>query len=212
MTTKRSALKAVLGDIERPPDRSALFYWLVDHHDELAAASRARPMPWASLCARFRSLGLTNRDGKPVTEETARKTWRRARAFVAQLQVADAARREAAAYERATGSSPLVRHPSRVTAGWKPAPTGPGPAQAAAPQPLPAVPQTERPGLLARIGRSVLDRSNRPGEQSPELAGAIPAADPASPELPKEGGPLTPEQVRAMKARLQRTLDERSGR
>lgn len=211
MTTKRSALKAVLGDIERPPDRSALFYWLVDHHDELVTASRARPMPWASLCARFHSLGLTNRDGKPVTEETARKTWRRARDFVVQQQAAETARREAEAYERATGSSAAVRHPSRVAVGWQPTPASPEPTQAVLPQPVPTAPQTE-PGLLARIGRSILDLSSPAAERPVKAAEASPAADPAPPDLPKEGGPLSSEQVRAMKARLQRTLDERSGR
>lgn len=212
MMTKRSALKAVLGDIKRPPDRSALFYWLVDHHDELATASRARPMPWGSLCARFQSLGLTNRDGNPVTEETARKTWRRARAFVARQQTAETALREAEAYGRATGSPSPVRHPSRVAVHWQPTPASQVPAHAAPPQPLPAAAQTERPGLLARIGRSVLDRSNRPVEQPGKAADASLAADLTSSDLPKEGGPLTPEQVKAMKARLQRTLDERSGR
>lgn len=210
MTRKRSALKAVLGDIERPPDRSALFYWFVDHHDELARASRKRPMPWPSLCARFRSLGLTNRDGKPVTEETARKTWSRARAYVAQRLAAENAQREAEAYERATGSPAPLKHPSRTTARWQPMPVDPDHAPAA-PR-FPAVQQAERPGLLTRIGRSVLERANRPVEQPTKVAETRPAVEPVSSDLPKEGGPLTPEQVRAMKARLKRTLDERSGR
>lgn len=41
---------------------------------------------------------------------------------------------------------------------------------------------------------------------------AATTAEPAPLDLPREGGPLTPEQVEAMMADLRRTLDERSGR
>lgn len=83
-------------------------------------------------------------------------------------------------------------------------------------------PQAVGPAQVALQTRATITE-NRVGQPAPSLPapstthGAVMGevqspTIPMLPDLPKEGGPLTPEQVRAMKARLQRTLDERSGR
>jgi len=37
MRTKRAGVNAVLTQIEQSADRSTLFYWMVEHHDEMLA-------------------------------------------------------------------------------------------------------------------------------------------------------------------------------
>lgn len=212
MTTKRSDLEAVLADIEQSPDRSTLFYWLVENHEELAAASRGRRLHWTSLATRFRVLKLTDRDGKPASKETARKTWRRARAYVARLQGAAAKQREAEAYERATGTAAPSRPPSRTPLGWQPQPVDPVAAPVGS-QPVRHPGQPMNEASLGKGGGQPAPDAPSPGISRHAATGnAQSPTIPIVPDLPKEGGPLTPEQVRAMKARLQRTLDERSGR
>ena len=212
MATKRSDLEAVLGDIEQSPDRSPLFYWLVENHEELAAASRGRRLHWSSLATRFRALKLTDRDGKPASKETARKTWRRARAYVAQLQDVAAKQREAEAYERATGTAAPSRPRSRTPLGWQPQPIDPSAAQVGS-QLVRHPGQPVKEASLGNGGGQQAPAAPSPGTSHRAATGNAQSPPfPIVPDLPKEGGPLTPEQVRAMKARLQRTLDERSGR
>lgn len=82
MVKKQTGLQAVLQDIERGPVRSTLFYWMAENHDELLRAWTGRPIRWATLCARFETLGLTDRDGGRASERTARMTWLRVRKAV----------------------------------------------------------------------------------------------------------------------------------
>ena len=79
MTKKRADLKAVLKIVERGPGRSTLFYWMLDNHDDLLRVWPGRSIRWAALCAKFDALGLTDTNGKPAKEVTARITWWRVR-------------------------------------------------------------------------------------------------------------------------------------
>ena len=79
MTKKRADLKAVLKIVERGPGRSTLFYWMLDNHDDLLRVWPRRSIRWAALCAKFDALGLTDTNGKPAKEVTARITWWRVR-------------------------------------------------------------------------------------------------------------------------------------
>lgn len=122
--TKHSGLKAILRKIERPADRSPLFHWMVEHHDELIAAANGARLIWADLCASFTALGLTCRTGQPATPAVARTTWYRARKLVAQ--------RQARAQRKAlTGMAPRSLMPSASPRARTPIETIPTPAPSA---------------------------------------------------------------------------------
>ena len=144
MPRRRAGLKAVIAELTQGADRSSLFWWLVDHHDELAAASRGRRLQWGPLCQRFKVLGLTDRTGKPASEAAARKTWLRARKLVAEARKTT---------EQAPGR-PFF--PSRLHKDWRPevvqpsAPARPAPASAKPPV-APALPPLPVPPLTPLV-------------------------------------------------------------
>jgi hypothetical protein len=111
MSNDRKGLRAVLREIAHSAERSPLFWWMVEHHDELAQAAEGRRLRWKQLCERFAGLGLTDVNGKVASERTTRATWARARRAVEE------------AHERAAAKRPAHRrgkYPSRISADWRP--------------------------------------------------------------------------------------------
>jgi hypothetical protein len=111
MSNDRKGLRAVLQEIARSAERSPLFWWMVEHHDELAQAAEGRRLRWKQLCECFAGLGLTDVNGRVASERTARATWARARRAVAETR------------ERAAANQPARRpskYPSRISADWRP--------------------------------------------------------------------------------------------
>jgi hypothetical protein len=72
MPRDHKGLRAVLNEITQSADRSPLFWWLVEHYDELATAASCRRLQRARLCTRFAEMGLTDAKGKPASVQTAR--------------------------------------------------------------------------------------------------------------------------------------------
>ncbi len=180
--------------------RSDLYRHVRDSYPDLVQQNvGAREGPsWDDVAGQLASEGARDRTGKAPSGETVRKMFGRVRRDLA-AEVA----------LRATGLRPASSNRTRAPANWQPRPVATASPQVVTPPPSRPEMQAERPGLLSRIGRSLVDRSTRSVEQPAEAA---PAVDPAPLALPREGGPLTPEQVEAMMADLRRTLDERSGR
>ena len=123
MPKRAITFKAILSEVARG-DRSTLFCWLVDHHDELIEQAAGKRMRWQPLCKRFAEHGLTDINGRPATPRTARETWFQARRVVAEAkkrkQASNAARRPGGVY------------PSRISPDWRPtvvATRPPAPAQ-----------------------------------------------------------------------------------
>jgi hypothetical protein len=101
-------LRGVVGEIAKTSDRSPLFWWLVENHDEIASAARGRRLRWDALCTRFAEAGLTDCNGKAPSPATARRTWHKARYMVAE----ERARQEAeAAKPKRVGARPPSRMP-----------------------------------------------------------------------------------------------------
>ena len=138
MRTKRAGVRAILTQIEQSADRSSLFHWMVEHHDDLLAKAKGRKLMWVDLCVTFRVLGLTNQQGEIATEQAARQTWYRARKEVARL-------RAYAARKAATGLSGRSLMPSAAPASWRPTPLPQSPRSSASP----AKPQPETPNPSA---------------------------------------------------------------
>ncbi len=109
MKTKRRALQVMREAVRRGPDRSALFWWMVDHHSELVKDGATGRMPWQRLCKNFVAEGLTDGNGKPPTPARAGKTWREA-----CIAVEGIGRRASS-----TAQKPLAP-PSRQHPDWQP--------------------------------------------------------------------------------------------
>ena len=84
MDRKGKLLQALIEQLGQSDERSPLFWYLFEHHDEIVAAARGQRMRWQSLCATFEALGLTDRSGQAPSAETARRTWKRVRREVAR--------------------------------------------------------------------------------------------------------------------------------
>ena len=111
MSRNSKGLRGVVREITHGANRSSLFWWMVENHDQLASAVGGRRLQWTRLSARFAKLGLTDAHGHAPSEQTARKTWQRVRRAVAK------ARELAAANQSAR---PQRRYPSRISPEWRP--------------------------------------------------------------------------------------------
>jgi hypothetical protein len=108
MKISKRELRAMREEVRQGPDRSSLYWWMVDHHAALLAEGKAGRMPWLKLCKRFIARGLTDGQGKPPTPLRASRTWR------------DATIEVKAAANRAAASPPVPSRPSRQRADWQP--------------------------------------------------------------------------------------------
>jgi hypothetical protein len=172
MKIKRAGVRTILKQIAQRGDRSVLFHWMVEHHDEILDRAKGGKLIWGKLCVKFREHGLTNQLGQPVSERTARETWYQVRKVVAQRR-ADAERLAA------TGLAPRSLMPS------------------ASPRARTPIEHTRSPSSTA------------PATDTPS---AIPLPNTGSDAPASAGGRISAEQAAAKKARLMRTLAERSGR
>ena len=182
MQKKRAGLKAVLTQIAQSADRSSLFYWMVEHHDDLVARAKGRKLRWVELCVTFGTLGLTNQQGEIATERTARETWYRARKAVVR-------ERPYAASMAATGLAPrdLVSpgpNRSRAPASWRPE------------------------QLPTQSGRHTVGASSPAQPARPQQETLATTLD----TMPGVGGSVSEEVAMARLAAIRRELDERSGR
>ena len=78
MPRDRKGLRAVLNQITQSADRSALFWWLVEHHDEVATAASGRRLQWARLCTGFAEIGLRGperHDGSSMHQNRIQRRW-----------------------------------------------------------------------------------------------------------------------------------------
>lgn len=75
----RGSAKHVLSLIRRGAEHSSLYYWMVEHHDEMVAAGHETRIRWGALCAALIDLGLKDGRGSDPRPSTARQTWLRVR-------------------------------------------------------------------------------------------------------------------------------------
>jgi hypothetical protein len=106
MPKSKRALRAVLPALTHGEERSTLFWWMLDHLDELVSAANGRRPRWGQLCERFASLDLKDGHGRPPSPEAARRTWRHVRLFAASQEAAKLPKRS--------------KPPSRMSPEWRP--------------------------------------------------------------------------------------------
>jgi hypothetical protein len=92
MARRKRDTKAILRIIERSEERSPLFYWMVEHHDEMLEAAGGKRIRWAPFCAKAVAHGLVDTRGQAPTERNARETWAQARRAVQEARAELAAR------------------------------------------------------------------------------------------------------------------------
>ncbi len=92
MARRKRDTKAILRIIERSEERSPLFHWMVEHHDEMVEAAGGQRIRWGPFCAKAPALGLVDTRGQAPTERNARETWAQARRAVREARAERAAR------------------------------------------------------------------------------------------------------------------------
>jgi hypothetical protein len=178
MAKDRSHIEAVLAAIARSDERSTLFHWMHEHHDELVAAAAGHRMRWKALTARLAEAGLRDATGKPATERTARETWYQVRRVVAKRRAAQAAL-HSATNPTSPPQADTHRMPSKTAPGRRPieveitthprASTGPSLVSASRSGASPEVAPQKR---QLRVFRSLADI--KPPQQSTEEPVAAP--------------------------------------
>jgi hypothetical protein len=98
MARRKRDTKAILRIIERSEERSPLFYWMVEHHDEILQAAGGKRIRWAPFCAKAVALGLVDTRGQAPTERNARETWAQARRAMQEARAELEARPEKPIY------------------------------------------------------------------------------------------------------------------
>ncbi|HTT80809.1 MAG TPA: hypothetical protein VMF86_14130 [Stellaceae bacterium] len=91
-----SRLECVLA--ASPRARSPLFRWLSDHFDEVDRLVRRYGRNWTAMAKGLNEMGVTRRNGAPVSADSLRKTW----AEVSRLEAAQ--RKEDSAANRRSGA------------------------------------------------------------------------------------------------------------
>lgn len=123
--------------------------WMVRHHDELVRELGTGRVEWIAPLVAYAALGLTDDHGRPLTRDTASRTWKRVREAVAETRKAVAAARPMPG-ELVPGVRLIVPTPVRVP----PSPVAPAAAPIAG-TPAGTVEATEHiAAVLAAIGAS----------------------------------------------------------
>lgn len=165
MPSSTPGLTAILTRIKRGPERSSLFHFMVEHHDQFARAATGTRVPWTELVGLFMAEGLTAADGGPITEAIARHVWWRARRAV------EKERERKAAVKAAKVPAARSLMPSALPQSWRPTQVLLPPAPP--PDPVPSRPAGASPpdsrsagtthadAQLARLRRHADERSGR---------------------------------------------------
>jgi len=140
MARQKRDTKAILEVIERSGDRSDLFWWMVEQHDEIIKKANGKRINWPSLCAEAARRGRMDRLGQPPSVMTAKKTWQRARKEVEKARAVKAA------------EPPRPVYPSRMDKEWQPG-NAPPPAVQAERSMLPVVQSAESQNEVMPIRR-----------------------------------------------------------
>jgi len=73
---ERERTERILKVVERC-GMSTCFWWFYDHYEGMRTADGKLRMTWRECCASLTAIGVTAMDGRPLTPDTTRKTWRK---------------------------------------------------------------------------------------------------------------------------------------
>lgn len=140
--------------------------WMTRHHDALVNEIGTGRVEWAAPLAVFASLDLTDEHGRPLTRDTASRTWRRVREAVAAVRQAEARARPAHG-ELAPGVRLITPASAPMPVRTPPAPPAPVAASIAG-TPVGAVEATERiRAVLAGMGAARIPLPFQPSHHAP---------------------------------------------
>lgn len=106
MEKARKPVKTMFAAMTLRGERSTLFWWLVENHDEFKEAARRQRIRWNVVVETATEIGLTNRAGAAPTRKLAKLTWERAQRYVTRNRVV-----EPVAVSDQTRSVPMPRSP-----------------------------------------------------------------------------------------------------
>jgi hypothetical protein len=162
--------------------RSGAYRWLQRRHRQVAHLLRTEDPPWATIATQLAAMGIRGGRGKPLTADAVRQIWK-------------TVCRDVAADTR----PPQARSGKP---GWRPTPAE------ASPTPMPS--QPPRPGpTRSRLPLPATPPAVTPAPRTPTCATPpLPGPPLTAPPTP----PGSPSSADAKLAKIQRELDERSGR
>lgn len=155
-----ASINDALEIVERDPIRGPLFWWFYDNHADMLRRAAGKRVNWTELCPRLVRLGLTDQTGKPMTTQTARRTWARVCQVKSQEQALRDKRRGMRCRESERGPN-ADRPPPVVTT---PMPRPPVPYY---PPPSPSMPSTE--GTAHSRSHEALSKEERLAEARAEV-------------------------------------------
>lgn len=91
MERASKTVKSMFVAMTQRGERSKLFWWFVENHDDILEGAKRQRIQWAVVIERANELGLTNRAGASPTRKLAKLTWQRAQIYVTAARRADAA-------------------------------------------------------------------------------------------------------------------------
>ena len=139
--------------------RSEAYAYIIrnlDRFTELGVGTKHGP-PWSSFAQSLGRAGLTNKDGNPISADSARKLFERVRCAVDEAK-------EAKKFAQAA-KPPRKLQPRDMPKDWRPTPIPP-PDSVSVPRPLPADIDPTDPFARVRVGFDIASgRRNPEGEK-----------------------------------------------
>ncbi len=151
--TSDASVSEALNVVERDPARGPLFWWFYDNHADMLRLAAGQRINWSELCPKLTKLGLTDQAGKPMTTQTARKTWARVCELKVRMREMRDQQRRRRSREPERGAN-ADRPPPVVTA---PKPRPPIPYY----PPPPPPPMTPMQGMVDQRPHSALSQEER---------------------------------------------------
>jgi hypothetical protein len=105
-----ATIAAAISGRRRRARHSKLFLWMREHFAELQADRSSGRADWVTAAEEFRKLGLTDRDGKPPSAQTARMTWSRV------VREEEAERERATHSPKPSASEPAIKPATKPAA------------------------------------------------------------------------------------------------
>lgn len=169
MDRSSKAVAAAIEEIAKRGERSCLFWWLVEYHDQIRERMARQRISWVAFAEQMTRMGLTDRTGKAATPNTVKTTWHRAKIYVASERT------------RSPSSATLAASPRSMPSAENARPI-PAPSSVWGPQPEIAVQPAAIASSLALVPAGSLETWPEPTVQSaPPGPYFAPAVDPQMP-------------------------------
>lgn len=198
MERASKSVRNLLVGVSRSAERSPLFWFLYENHDELRAATQGQRIRWPQFVEHIIEIGLTDRRGATPSTSTTRRTWLRVRAYVASERTRLPPSATSSASPRSMPSAENARPIPALASAWEI-------------QPEIVVRPTTAPSSTALLPVASLETWPVPtGQSAPPGTFLTPVAAPQMPSTPatRVRSPEAQARIDAILGRVRAQLDE----